>query len=400
MNTSSSSSTNQNQDQLSSSNKRKNSGIHSSDEDISDVVDKDQMERKRHREKKRRFEITHAVERLSKTMIKIDPDAMKTPDSDEFPGSGVRGINGKKSLGQRAGGSLSQSFHRSLNRTDVISSACDLMERLYKDNKRLKEEVRLLERDGNLSDQARNGIPTAVADGAITPGTSSNDLPNRDTHNIVEDAGPLLNTNDGVLKTKNDSDTIPALILQQHQQQSHRPVSSTVAAAEQLMMRPTHGSSSSARLLQQQAVAVSQGQQQKNDMLQQLSMQIQQLQQQQQVSSMHQNISSSHPRFSIQGMLPHAGNSVFGVGVNAGGFTSLPTDNTGMNFGSMAAPLAQSEDWNQLVLRSLQQQQNSDQLGISVDQISNSAFSNNGTNNAGGFGGSANMGSQGSGFSF
>jgi|EP00979_Chaetoceros_neogracilis_P006622 hypothetical protein len=391
------------QDQLSSSAKRKNSGKQSSDEDINDVVDEDQMERKRHREKKRRFEITHAVERLSKTMVKIDPDAMKTSENNEFDG-GTGRINGKRPNGHAAGSALSQSFHRSLNRTDVISSACDLMERLYKENQRLKEDVRVLTRNGNLSDQARNGISAAVADGAGISVASSSEISNRDANNATaDDAGSLLKAIDYVSKNKNaPADTRPAHILQQ-QQQSQLSESSSVAAAEQLMMRPTHGSSSSARLLQQQAVAATQNQQQKNDMLQQLSMQIQQLQQQQQVSSMHQSISSSHPGFSIQGILPHAGTSMFGVGGNGGGYSSLPPDNAGMNFGSMAAPLAQSEDWNQLVLRSLQQQQQQQQQQnsdhISIDQLSNAAFSNNGTNNTGGYGGSGN-GNQSGGYTF
>ncbi len=130
-----------------------------------DLEEKGQMERKRHREKKRRSEITNAVEKLSTTMNKIDPSRtegrrLKTSE------------DGDQNKAAGSSSSLHPPSYRSLNRTEIISNACEIMERLSEENQKLKEQIRILTGTGTCPPNSNNGImPTSllgVTNGAVS----------------------------------------------------------------------------------------------------------------------------------------------------------------------------------------------------------------------------------------
>jgi hypothetical protein len=165
--------------------------------DSSDPKEEGSMEKKRDREKKRRSEITHAVERLSQTVAKIEQPSRgaawnlvndytsNSPSSGPFPhpsgspsavttigatnSSATGDIDNKRStsnsknapssLSAASGVGSSSSFNprqQQQNRTHVISNACDLIDRLYAENIQLKKQLRLFVGSGAPPTNSQN----------------------------------------------------------------------------------------------------------------------------------------------------------------------------------------------------------------------------------------------------
>ena len=197
----------------------------------SDHQEEGNMEKKRDREKKRRSEITNAVERLSQTIAKIEQPrgrvdttawnivaeyARSSPSSSLFPhptaspvavaaisiapttSASAGDADNKKSSSNTKQPSLSStttsscasssSFNRQQqqNRTHVISNACDLIEKLQAENLQLKEQLRLFVRgsgaDGSNLSIGDNSSNTNIA------GAMSNLLAHPTTNNNLDNA--------------------------------------------------------------------------------------------------------------------------------------------------------------------------------------------------------------------
>jgi hypothetical protein len=91
----------------------------------------DLVEKKRHRERARRFEISQAVSRLSKVMARVDQEVLGnnpleyTIDDEDDDNTAGNSRKRKGSVEERDSGRGSSS---SQNRTDLINSACDMIE--------------------------------------------------------------------------------------------------------------------------------------------------------------------------------------------------------------------------------------------------------------------------------
>ena len=125
----------------------------------------DLVEKKRHRERARRFEISQAVSRLSKVMARVDQEVLgNTPPreytiDDEDDDNNNAGNSRKRRGGveERDSGRGSSS---SQNRTDLINSACDMIECLcnevlflngQEEGRRLPRKKRHIEEQGSSS---------------------------------------------------------------------------------------------------------------------------------------------------------------------------------------------------------------------------------------------------------
>jgi len=332
---------------------------------------REQMEKKRQREKQRRLEISTSVDRLTKTIVKADPDILNTisssrSDSDkEF-----FGVDESPAAAAARPQSASNGSWSSLNRNDVINIACDVIERL-------NDEVTLLraEKKAKNTRPLQNEVATTPSDDKelqiissstlVATGTSSRDQeePRPSSHPISSDISDWNNSfnasqyvSSGTSNNVAYDHAMALLVLQQQQQpqsQQHGPVSSfaTGGAGGGWATRPTtdgSGSSSSlgARFLQHKAADVSHLQQiRRNDMSQQQSSQheellLQQLRYQQSIQEIlhRQEISARmHPRVSYHPSSFHAqermapsllmtqpGNAAFAAAgfENAGGLTA------------------------------------------------------------------------------
>lgn len=217
------------------------SGRHTGAES-SDNKEEGNMEKKRDREKKRRSEITNAVERLSQTIAKIEQprgrvDATawnivseytrNSPSSGLFPhaagapvattatsASGRDADNkkgGNKKQNTISSNPPSSSFNRQQqqNRTHVISNACDLIERLHAENLHLKEQLRHFMRGGGV-----DGSNTIVDSNTQNTAGMSNILA-RPTNSTMEN-------NQASSSSTNPSST-PSSSLSQSNQGAHFP---------------------------------------------------------------------------------------------------------------------------------------------------------------------------------
>jgi len=326
------------------------------------------MERKRQREKKRRLEISCSVDRLTKSIVKVDPGIFNTTSS---------------TSSSDRDGSLS-----SMNRNDLINIACDVIERLNDEVRLLREEkkkAKILAKPHTPKNKAATTAPSDEDEhqqqqkGIISSSTKSaaaGTAPSRNDQEAPRRPRPISGISDWnsfnarsqyvSSETSNNvaSDHAMALlVLQQQQKQQAQqvdPGSSCFATAGagggSWPMRPTPGGSGSgssppslgARFLQHQAADVSHLQQiRKKDMLQQSSQHeellLQQLRYQQNIqeilqrqemsASMHPRVSYHPSRVHAQGRVvpalvmgqPAAGNAAFAAAAgfeNVGGLTA------------------------------------------------------------------------------
>ena len=240
-----------------------------------------EMERKRAKEKKRRSEISRSVNRLTKTIDNVIPDVLNkglVGNDEGIVGYGAarelgRSISNNKAARRRsprqgeASSDESTEYpgaaghaptptqlsntNRSLNRTDVINNACDVIDLL-------NEEVLLL-RAEKARRHSQDAKPSA-GDGAGTHQqvvASTWTRPNESRPNIEVADRDLFNASQydvssGSNNTSADA-TMALLFLQQQQQLQCQRGPGGLAA------RPTPAPSSSfeARLIQQQAADVS-----------------------------------------------------------------------------------------------------------------------------------------------
>jgi hypothetical protein len=382
------------------SKRKKSCGSTASSEDEQEA-EKDRMETKRHREKKRRFEITHAVERLSKTIMKIDPEILQSRYATN--------INARSNavLGQRLGVNYgnhcsSLSFHRSLNRTDVITCACEVMEHLHHENERLKQELKQLSKDRELGQGLFQSNPvcrmdpaevssTAAAATTTTTNDSNNPKTNKEGfHNLHNPnvasgsvtsstrrnsdpklhSASLLTTSTGVSSPPN-SDSM--LSSQNHQQQHSKSSTNSI--------HPNSVQSSTETTLSSQML-------QNHYNLLQHFIQMQQIQQQYPLA-MHQL--SNPTGIGVQGLFPT--NSLFGVGASsANSFSGMnPLSLTGgINSLPLGTALTNSYDLQslqQLLLSSRYLQHGSNQEQGVTTAVSNAPgkllSNNHGTNSNG-----------------
>ena len=287
------------------------------------------MEKKRHREKQRRLEISTSVDRLPKTIVKAVPDILNTisssrSDSDkEF--FGVDEASPAAAAAAARPQSASNVSWSSLNRNDVINIACDVIERL-------NNEVTLLR-----------------AEKAAKPRT----LQNEDSTTPSDDKEHHQQKEH---KQKRIISSSTSAAKQQQQSQQHGPVSSFATGGDGAgwATRPTPGgsgpsSSLGARFLQHKSADVSHLQQiRRNDMSQQQSTQheeqllLQQLRYQQSIQEilrreeisarMHPRVSYNPNSLQTQGRMVLAlsmarpGNAAFAAAAgfeNAGGLTAV-----------------------------------------------------------------------------
>lgn len=167
-----------------------------SDDNIDLSENKDgHMEKKRDREKKRRSEITNAVERLSQTMSKVEPRGIEVSAwSNEYANSPsltsslshhASGASGRPLIGDPeqknvkkppliTGISSSSLNRQQQNRTNVIINACDLIERLHAENLQLKEQLKLFVVGGNSASgpNVTIGGPSSTNSNINSQGTS------------------------------------------------------------------------------------------------------------------------------------------------------------------------------------------------------------------------------------
>ena len=173
------------------------------------------MERKRRRERERRAEITDAIDSLSETMVQIDPQINTTIiTSTQQEGTGTGAGTGEQQGASIAGAvdplvsstSSATSIQRSLNRTDVIISARDMLVRQDNRIQSLEEALR----------RAQAGLPaSAVTVDAHSPRTAavaSNTTRTSSTSGLVVASRAasnerLLNTRDIESRMNADSTT-------------------------------------------------------------------------------------------------------------------------------------------------------------------------------------------------
>jgi len=258
--------------------RKSSSGIPVPDEeDASHNNDKQhlEMERKRDKEKKRRLEISCSVNRLTKTIDSVIPDILNkalvgddeghagttrrptsqgarsrsSPRQEEASNEPVESIG----AGHASTPTQSSNPNRSLNRTDVINTACDVIDLL-------NEEVLLLRAD-KARRHPQDAKPSAGGDGAgtqqVIASTSAMTWtrPIESRSNIEVADGDLFNTSQHDVSSGSNhasaDATMALLFLQQQQQLQCQRGPGAV--------RPTHSSSSSfeARLLQQRAADAS-----------------------------------------------------------------------------------------------------------------------------------------------
>ena len=91
-----------------------------------------QSERKRFREKKRRSDITNAIEDLTKTVLKVDPGALLGAKNQ------IKSHSFNSATGSLDGINTHKNSHQPPNRTEVINHACRLLDKLYKENEQNK----------------------------------------------------------------------------------------------------------------------------------------------------------------------------------------------------------------------------------------------------------------------
>lgn len=119
-----------------------------------------QSERKRYREKKRRSEITCAIDHLTKILIKVEPtnlfqqnNLVYTTSTNDFPPRSLRTSN--NSSGQQP-----------LNRTEIINHAAQVLDRLFKENEERKMHLMRLHsgvpKDTNTGNGGGNNAATAT----------------------------------------------------------------------------------------------------------------------------------------------------------------------------------------------------------------------------------------------
>jgi len=98
-----------------------------------------QSERKRYREKKRRSDITNAVDELTRILIKVDPNSLIRQNNQVFGFLNIDKAEVKS--GSIPGSRISAtscSTAQLLNRTEIIAHACRVLERLHVENAEMK----------------------------------------------------------------------------------------------------------------------------------------------------------------------------------------------------------------------------------------------------------------------
>ena len=123
----------------SNENKRRLSTIDSSNDDLAGMT---QSERKRYREKKRRSDITNAVDELTKVLMKIDPNSF----SPNFSFGDGRSKHSVPSSAQN------------LNRTEIISHAAKVLNRLNSEKDEMKLQIAKL---STMLRESRGGTTTS-----------------------------------------------------------------------------------------------------------------------------------------------------------------------------------------------------------------------------------------------
>ncbi len=101
-----------------------------------------QSERKRYREKKRRSEITNAIDQLTKILLKVEPNNLiqqnnlvYSTNTSDFPYRSTSRLGCGNSSG---GGGGSQ---QPLNRTEIINHAVHVLEKLFRENEERKIHI-------------------------------------------------------------------------------------------------------------------------------------------------------------------------------------------------------------------------------------------------------------------
>lgn len=334
------------------------------------------MEKKRHREKQRRLEISISVDRLTKTIVKAVPDILNTisssrSDSDkEF--FGVDEASPAAAAAAARPQSASNVSWSSLNRNDVINIACDVIERLNNEVTLLRAEKmaknakpstlqnedsttpsddKELQQKSIISSSASRASAACTSRTTLTRNQEDSDISDRNSFNASQYVPSGTSNNVAY------DHAIALLVLQQQQQsQQHGPVSSFATGGDGAgwATRPTtdgSGSTSSlgARFLQHKSADVSHLQQiRRNDMSQQQSTQheeqllLQQLRYQQSIQEilrreeisarMHPRVSYNPNSLQTQGRMVPAlsmaqpGNAAFAAAAgfeNAGGLTAV-----------------------------------------------------------------------------
>lgn len=123
----------------SNENKRRLSSIDGSNDDLAGMT---QSERKRYREKKRRSDITNAVDELTKVLMKIDPNSF----SPNFSFGDGRSKHSVPSSAQN------------LNRTEIISHAAKVLNRLNSEKDEMKLQIAKL---STMLRESRGGTTTS-----------------------------------------------------------------------------------------------------------------------------------------------------------------------------------------------------------------------------------------------
>ena len=118
-----------------------------------------QSERKRYREKKRRSEITQAIDKLTKVLLKVEPANLFSQNNLVYSTNTSDLIPSRSGSGRSGGGSGQQP----LNRTEIINHAVKVLEKLHRENEERK--MQLMRLHTVVTDAGANGAVAAAAGG-------------------------------------------------------------------------------------------------------------------------------------------------------------------------------------------------------------------------------------------
>ena len=111
----------------------------------------EQSERKRCREKKRRQDISAAIERLTATLVKIDPQNLVSHNKQVYFGEDSIIPNSKRRF--NGGSLLSNQQNQPLNRTEIINHTIHVVDRLAREREEMNLKIFQLQHHLNASKQ-------------------------------------------------------------------------------------------------------------------------------------------------------------------------------------------------------------------------------------------------------
>ena len=122
-----------------------------------------QSERKRYREKKRRSEITNAIDNLTKILLKVEPANLFQQNNLVYSTNSNNDFSSSRSVRTNNNSSGQQP----LNRTEIINHAAQVLDRLFRENEERKMHLMRIHavggaKDVNSASNGTNGGPNST----------------------------------------------------------------------------------------------------------------------------------------------------------------------------------------------------------------------------------------------